>query len=143
MTTNRTGTPSTLRFERSAVARRLDEPLLVLRSHRDDDFVRRKRCKRVSDRKFDFGFPGNSLHRLTWKLLCGALRNLLGVTECALIVCEPVEDSLSDDGHDDLDPIGVADLVSEGVVGMLDRADDENISHVQGLPKLLTTPNTS
>lgn len=64
------------------------------------------------------------------------------MTECALVVCQPVEDSLSDDGHDDLDPIGVADLVSEGVVGVLDRADDENIAHEQDLPKLLTTPNT-
>ena len=88
--------------------------LLVVRSHRDEDLVRLERRERVSYCELDVGFASECLHRLAWKLLGRALRSLLGLTECALIVCEPVENSLSDDGHNDLDPVGVANLVPEG-----------------------------
>ena len=48
--------------------------------------------------------------------------------ECALIVCKPVEDSLPNDGHDDLDRVGGANLGAKGRFGVFDCADDQNVS---------------
>ena len=99
------------------------------------DLVRGEGRERVSDRQFDVGFPSDSLHRLARKLLSRTLGHALGMTECALIVCKPIEDSLPDDWHHDLDPVRVADLGPEGRFGVLDRADDQNAPHPASSPR--------
>jgi hypothetical protein len=114
---------------------RLDEPFFVFRSHCDYDLVRREGRERVTDREFDVRFPSDSLHRLAGKLLGCTLGHALGVRECALVVGEPVEDALPDDGYDDLDPVGVADLGAKSRFGVFDRADDQDVSHARNLPR--------
>jgi hypothetical protein len=108
---------------------RLDEPFLVFGPYCDNDLVSGEGRQCVSDRQFDLGFPSTSLHRLARKLLGRTLGYLLGVTKGALVVREPVEDALPDDGHHDLDLVCVADLGAQGRFCVFDRADDENASH--------------
>ena len=110
---------------------RLDEPFFVFRPDRDHDLVRGEGRERVSDRQFDVGFPSDSLHRLARKLLGRALGDALGLTEGALVVCKPIEDSLSNDRHHDLDPVCIADLGAETRFAMLNRADNQNASHAR------------
>jgi hypothetical protein len=64
------------------------------------------------------------------------------VTECALIVGKPIENSLPDDRHHDLDSVRVTDLGPEDRVGVLDGADDQNASHSTILPEAVARLNS-
>jgi hypothetical protein len=102
----------------------LDEPFFILGPHCDNDLVRREARERVSDRQVDVGFPSDRFDRLAGKLLGRPLGHALGVTERALVVREPVENSLPNDGDHNLDPVGLPDLGAQGGFAVLDRADN-------------------
>ena len=48
--------------------------------------------------------------------------------ECPLVVRQPVEDALTDNGDDDLDDVVVVQVGAEGAPELLDGADDEDVS---------------
>ena len=79
-------------------------------------------------REGSVGLPSDSFHRLARKLIGRIHGHALGMTKCPLIVGKPVEHPLPNDGHHNLDLVGVADLGSKRRFGMLNRADDQNAS---------------
>ena len=89
---------------------RLDEPFLFFRTNRNDDFVRRKRRKSVTDGETDVCFPSNGIDGLAGKLVGRAFSDLLRMTERFLVVGEPGEHALPYDRHHDFDRVGLPDM---------------------------------
>ena len=56
-----------------------------------------------------------------------------GVRERPLVVREPVEDALADDGDDDLDDVVLVQLGVERCPEILDGADDENVASARSV----------
>ena len=54
--------------------------------------------------------------------------DLFRVSEGALVVGQPVENTLLDDGNDDLHPVTGSDRVAERLLLALDGADDEDVA---------------
>ena len=106
---------------------RLDESFLVIRANRNDDLLGRKGRKRVADGKIELRLAGNSINRLSGKPLGCAFGDPLCLTECFLVVGEPVEYSLLCCRDYDLDCVVLAELSAQDVVRMLDRADHEDV----------------
>src|SRR5215203_2180551 len=104
-----------------------DAPLFLTRANRDDDLVGRERRESIAYRDTDVCLAGDRLDGLPGELLGGLLGDCFGPTERLLVVREPVEDALSHDRHDDLDRVGLADMLAQDVLRMLDRADDEDV----------------
>jgi len=114
---------------------RLDESFLVIRANRNDDLLGRKGRKRVADGKIELRLAGNSINRLSGKPLGRAFGDPLSLTECSLVVGEPVEYALPCDRDHDLDRVGLAELSTQGVVRMLNRADHEDVlAHGETVP---------
>ena len=114
---------------------RLDESFLVIRANRNDDLLGRKGRKRVADGKIDFRLAGNSINRLSGKPLGRAFGDPFCLTECFLVVGEPVEYALPCDGDHDLDCVVLAELSTQGVVRMFNRADHEDVlAHGETVP---------
>ena len=101
---------------------------IVVARHGDDDLVRGERRERIADGERDVRFPGPGVHRLAGKLLGQAVSDLDGVRERPLVVRQPVEDALTDDGDDDLDDVVVVQLGAERAPELLDGADDEDVA---------------
>lgn len=121
---------------RSVLGRpRLDESFLVIRADDNDDLLGRKACKRVADGKSDLRLAGNSLNCLPRKPLGCAFGDPLCLTECFLVVGEPVEYALPCDRDHDLGRVVLAELSAQGVVCMFDRADHEDVlAHGETVP---------
>jgi len=105
----------------------LDESFLVIWANGNDDLFGRKARKRVADGKGDFRLAGNGINRLSGKPLGRAFSDPLCLTKCFFVVGEPVEDALPCDGDHHLDCVVLAELSTQGVVRMLNRADDEDV----------------
>ena len=115
---------------------RLDEPFLFFRTNRNDDLVRRKSRKSVTDSEADVSLPGNSIDGLAGKLLARAFSDPLRMTERFLVVGEPVKNALPYDRHYDLDRVGLPDICSQHIVCMFDGANDEDVpAHDGNVPR--------
>jgi hypothetical protein len=106
---------------------RLDASFLFVRTHRNDDFVGRKRRKRIANGEPDIGLSGRSVDRLARKLFGRVFGDLLRMSERFFVVREPVERALAYNRHHDLDGFGVPDIRAQSVFRMFDGADDENV----------------
>jgi hypothetical protein len=106
---------------------RLHEAFLFVRTNGNDDFVRRKCRKRIPNGEADIRHPGDSIDGLARKLLSRAFGDPLRMSERFLIVGKPIEHTLPDSWHHDLDGFCVADMRAQDVVGMFDGADDEDV----------------
>ena len=112
-----------------------DESFLVIRANGNDDLFGRKARKRVADGKSDVRLAGNSLNCLPRKPLGRAFGDPFCLTECFLVVGEPVEYSLLCCRDYDLDCVVLAELSAQDVVSMLDRADHEDVlAHGETVP---------
>jgi CRP/FNR family cyclic AMP-dependent transcriptional regulator len=111
----------------------LDERLAAARSDGDDHLVGRERRERIPDRERDVRLPGRGLDVPRGQLVRGLAGDLFRVGEGTLVVGQPVEKALLDDGHDDLHPVGRSNRVAQRRLLVLDRADDEDVArHVSG-----------
>ena len=114
---------------------RLDEAFLFVWSHRDNDFVRRKRRERVSNGETDIRLACRGTDGRAGKLLGGTFGDVLRMTERLFVVCEPVERALTYDWHDNLDCFSVPDIRPQSIVCMFDGADDEDVpAHARNVP---------
>jgi hypothetical protein len=106
---------------------RLDASFLFVRTHRNDDFVRRKRRKSVANGEIDIGLAGRSVDRLSGQLFGRVVGDLRRMSERFFVVREPVEGTLAYNRHHDLDRFGVPDIRAQSVIRMFDGADDQNV----------------
>ena len=107
---------------------RLDKTFLLVRPQHHDDLVGGKARERIAHGEPQVGLTGNGVRGLARQHLSRSLSHLLSVTECLLVVREPVEKSLPDHRHDHLDGVGLADVSAQELLRMFDGADHEHIS---------------
>ena len=114
---------------RRAVGRgRLHVSLLLARSNRNHDLVRRKRRECVANREADIRLTRRRIDCLARQLLGRTFGDPLSMTERFLVVGEPVEGALPYNRHHDLDAFCVAKMPTQDVVGMFDGAVDKDVS---------------
>jgi hypothetical protein len=114
----------------------LHVPLLLFRTNRNHDLVRRKRRKSVVNGKPDIRLAGRRLDGLARKLICRAFGNPLRTPEGFLVIGEPIEHALPHNRYHNLDGFGVPDMPAQNVVGMFDGADDKHVPAHDGTDAL-------
>ena len=76
----------------------------------------------------DIGLAGSGIDGLAGKLLGHRVGDVDCMGERFLVIREPVEQTLADDGDDDLDDIVLVQLRAERGADLLDGADDEDVA---------------
>ena len=76
----------------------------------------------------DVGFACAGVHGLAREFFGQPICDLDSMRERTLVVREPVEHALPDDGDDDLDHVIVAQVRAQGGPELLDRAHDQHVA---------------
>ena len=115
---------------------------LIRWPHRYDNLVRCEGCERVANRQVDICFTCLGLDSLAGQVGGHVFCNVLGVTECLLVIGEPVEHALAHDRYHDLELVAFTDVAPQHVFWMIDGTDDEDVSHTTRNARLSNAETT-